>query len=256
MELRYQGLIHDRQPEEIERLQQRFQRRLVAAVQHCLQDSPPALLVQAVTTMMSQSGLANVERACDRPQVFVCGGEQHVQYDLVHVGEDTWEVSMLVRKEGFEQCMVYAEEGISNANDGAAGRMHLDPVAVSCAVSSCIQKSCRLHVRLLKGGLGAPAERMEADVVELHNAVTLLDSQGQTLPGLGLSDGVASRGGAAARLRQCFAQGVIRGKDTSQCGAGALARSCRGGHTSRCAACFGHRGREWPLSMRKRAASK
>merc|ERR1712110_291349 len=40
------------------------------------------VLLQAVTVTMSQSGLANIERACDNTLVAVCGGDQIVRYTL------------------------------------------------------------------------------------------------------------------------------------------------------------------------------
>lgn len=103
--------IHNRSVElgshETEKLKTYFSDRVSVAVEKCLGKNVPQL-ARAVTIAMSQSGLANLERACLAPQVAVSGGEQQLRFALRSVApEGPWDLDLSVRKAGFEQCIVY-----------------------------------------------------------------------------------------------------------------------------------------------------
>jgi len=163
-------------PCDVERLQQALSDRLVAAVMRCLGDEPPPLLLRAVTTTMSQSGLANVERACNEPQVVVCGGDHHLRYELSGLEAGVWELSLFTRKFGFEQCIVYG----ATPRDGAPGE---EPLPAACSSSSSASKLCRVRLRVGPGG------GVDGDVVELRKELRILDRRGRQLRGLTSSVG-------------------------------------------------------------------
>ncbi|CAE8720765.1 unnamed protein product [Polarella glacialis] len=115
-ELSASGLDLEEVPHEVERLKADFADRLVQCVRSCLGShahSCPELL-RAVTNAMSQSGLANMERACsDCPQVVVSGGEQRLVFDLRRadaLGVATWALHLLVEKTDFESCLAVVDE--------------------------------------------------------------------------------------------------------------------------------------------------
>jgi len=160
---------YEHDPAEVDRLHQAFVERLLFAVQTCLGRHTSPELLRAVTTYMSQSGLANVERACGDPQVAVSGGDQLVQYALeptANADMCAWDLELTVRKFGFEQCIVSWGD-----SDEAA-----DPSPASCSSKSSITKSCR--IRFLAHGEEA---RVEADVLELIKDVQVLDERGRPL---------------------------------------------------------------------------
>jgi len=198
---------------EVERLKQDFSTRLVTAVRRCLADSslggePHQLLLQAVSTAMSQSGLANVERACETPQVVVGGGEQTIRYELKSIGSEAWELTLSVHKHGFEQCIVY-----SSPPDATSERFP-DPLPLTCGPSSSILKACTMHLSVSAGsaenGESAAGQcNIVADVIDLRKEFRLVDNAGRPLPGFGKSGlwsrrlGSYLRNAAEAALRLC-----------------------------------------------------
>jgi len=156
-------------PCEMERLQQAFTDRLVAAVIRCLGDEPPPLLLRAVTTAMSQSGMANVERACSGPQVVVSGGEQALRYELRTVSQDSWEVCASMRKWEFEEFVVVEE-----AASDEPGKVTI----AQCSSSSYIARTCSLRFQVQEGGI-------HADVCGFSDQVWIVDDKGKPihLPG-------------------------------------------------------------------------
>jgi len=156
--------------------QSAFTDRVVAALQRCLGGDPPSLLLRLVSQAMSQSGLANVERACDMPQVAVCGGDQVVRYELRSLADgNTWELQLSVQKFGFEQCIIHTA-----VHDPALSSFHEpEPQPVRCRSNSNISKLCRLRVSVPCAGGG-----VEVDVLELHKDFRIVDRHGRSLPGL------------------------------------------------------------------------
>jgi len=127
---------------ESENMQAEFCDRLVAVVQRCLGADAPPNLMRAVSSSMSQSGVASMERATSsrgEPQVAVSGGDQKTWYSLRAVEEAegrAWDLEMMVRKTGFDQCIIYPSplEQLSSSAE--------DPIPSACSSSSSISKSC------------------------------------------------------------------------------------------------------------------
>ncbi|CAE8617977.1 unnamed protein product, partial [Polarella glacialis] len=165
-------------PEEDRRRQSEFCDRVVAAVESSLGEDPPAILTRVVSTAMSQSGLANVERACDRPQVAVSGGDQDLRYRMQRLAPDgPWDIELFVRKVGFDHCIICRPPAQS------IGRKHHvddneDLVPVPCSPSSCITKSCRLRYRMV-----GPSREVQVDTLSLNREHRLLDRNGRPLLG-------------------------------------------------------------------------
>lgn len=177
------GASMQRSAQEVLRLQRAFTERLADTVRSCLGGSPPPLLLRAVTTAMSQSGLANVERACETPHVAVCGGEQLVKYDLRATGgsgRGPWDLRLAVNKAGFEQCIVCSPP------TSPGEQPEMDPTPRTCGPASSIAKSCTVRFRVSDAGV------VEGDVLELRSEINVVDERGRPLPGLW-------RGGRASR---------------------------------------------------------
>ncbi|CAK0906151.1 unnamed protein product, partial [Prorocentrum cordatum] len=110
-------------------------------------------------------GVASMERATSsrgEPQVAVSGGDQHTWYSLRAVDEPegrAWDLEMMVRKTGFEQCIIYPSP-LEQPHSSE------DPIPSACSSSSAISKSCRIRYR----ARGADGE-VEADVQELTSEI-------------------------------------------------------------------------------------
>merc|ERR1711971_209081 len=192
----------ERNPAEVEQLQREFIECLLDAVRRSLGGSPAPKLLRIVTTMMSQSGLANVERACGDPQVVVCGGNQDLKYELRSAGTGvsanepyTWDLELSVRKYGFEQCIICAGSlAETDAED--------DGLPSACSIKSLVSKSCRVRCCYIQDSSGD--ERIELDVLDVSKELRILDTQG--LPLKKLADVTARgekqhhRGGIFSRL--------------------------------------------------------
>lgn len=126
---------------------------------------PPALLVRAVTSTMSQSGLASVERACYSSQVVVSGGEQAVRYSLQAREDGAWDVTLSVQKSRFEECIVCSQ-------------FFEDPCAVDCRPESFVSKACSIRFNVPETGSG-----VQADVFRLHKEMCLQSVYGSLMTG-------------------------------------------------------------------------
>lgn len=169
------GPSSSRSSQEASRLQRAFTERLSESVRSCLGGSPPPLLLRATTTAMSQSGLANVERACEKPHVAVSGGDQLVRYDLRAAGgkgRGPWDLRLSVHKAGFEQCIVCGPPS------ELGGQPEMDPTPRMCGPASSILKSCTIRFGVSDAGV------VEGDVIELRSEMHVVDERGQPLPGL------------------------------------------------------------------------
>lgn len=190
---------------EAARTQQAFTERLLGALQRCLSVHPSKgkaaslspLLLRAVTTAMSQSGMASLERATAQPQVVASGGEQQLRYELRALGagdsftfrrgseatEDggtlkeplfaastaggplqVWELQLLVRKSDFHSCMVFACSPDDETME--------DPLPLACSMGSIVEKACKLHIWL-------SSDRAHVDLVDLGREIKILDEDGQ-----------------------------------------------------------------------------
>lgn len=155
-------------PFKVEELQKSFLDRLIGEVHRCLGELQTPRLLRAVSMTMSQSGLANVERACDVPQVVVCGGDHDLRFTLQQISSKSWDLQLSVKKSGFEQCIIYGPEP-----------QEADPMPVSCGVASSILKSARIRIVLVD----EVSDVVEADVFELRKEFNLVDRRGRPLPG-------------------------------------------------------------------------
>lgn len=179
---------------EYDQLQKAFCDRLVSQVVRCLGGDPTPRLLRAVSTTMSQSGLANVERACELPQVAVCGGDQQVRYELMPrgLGAKCWDIKLLVRKEGFEHCISF---GPPESTDNGKKQQDYEPMV--CGAECFLAKSCNVRFRV-----GPDGDSVQADVLELQNEFKLVDRHGRVLPG------VLAQGQNGAWFSQHFVRGL------------------------------------------------
>jgi hypothetical protein len=152
---------------------------VVEAMMQCLRrhGEPPALLVRAVTSVMSQSGLASMERACHSSQVVVSGGTHIVEYELGARQGKAWDVTLSVRKTGFDKCIVWSEwPGEDPDRDGNAQDA---PLVVQGSPTSFVSKLCGIRVFMSSCG-----SRVEADVFKIRKEMSLADDFGQMKTGL------------------------------------------------------------------------
>eukprot|EP00435_Cladocopium_sp_Y103_P062044 s855_g23.t1 len=98
---------------DLEILKRHFGERVVAAIRAAGGGATPSvLLMRAVTSALSQSGLAHLEQACAALQLAVSGGEQQVRFELRPAASGgPWELELFVRKANFRQCIIYSSGG-------------------------------------------------------------------------------------------------------------------------------------------------
>ncbi|OLP90022.1 Nipped-B-like protein B [Symbiodinium microadriaticum] len=156
---------------DLELMKSDFCDRVVSAISRCL-GAQRKQLMRAVTSALSQSGLAHLEAASAALQVAVSGGEQDVRFELRSLSADgPWEVELYVRKANFHQCIVY--ESPSGSMPEAAESAESSPR--TCSPSSFFTKSCR--IRFSETG----ADTVMLDVLSLHHEHHLIDASGQPL---------------------------------------------------------------------------
>eukprot|EP00434_Breviolum_minutum_P019366 symbB.v1.2.017073.t1/scaffold1283.1/size126978/12 len=144
---------------DLEILKRQFGDRVVAAIRVALEGAIPLVqLMRAVTSALSQSGLAHLEQACGAWHVAVSGGEQEVRFELCPHPGGPWDLELFVRKANFQQCIVYSQ----GANEDSSPR--------ACSPSSFFLKSCRIRYSVTEDGavqvdvLGITREHYLADV--------------------------------------------------------------------------------------------
>eukprot|EP00439_Symbiodinium_sp_Y106_P080145 s1297_g18.t3 len=126
---------------DLELMKSDFCDQVVSAISRCL-GAQRKQLMRAVTSALSQSGLAHLEAASAALQVAVSGGEQDVRFELRSLSADgPWEVELYVRKANFHQCIVY--ESPSGSMPEAAEAAESSPR--TCSPSSFFTKSCRIR---------------------------------------------------------------------------------------------------------------
>mmetsp|Transcript_93189 Transcript_93189/g.259581 ORF Transcript_93189/g.259581 Transcript_93189/m.259581 type:complete len:412 (+) Transcript_93189:59-1294(+) len=154
-------------PAEVQRLREAFIDDLVAAVLRSLgpREKAPTRLVRAVTSAMSQSGLASVERACYSSQVVVSGGDQTVRYKLQSREDDSWDVMLSVQKVRFEECIICSQ-------------FFEDPVIVACSPKSFVSKACTIRFYAPRG-----SSDVRADVIKLRKEMCLVNLYGSLVTG-------------------------------------------------------------------------
>mmetsp|Transcript_47351 Transcript_47351/g.107497 ORF Transcript_47351/g.107497 Transcript_47351/m.107497 type:complete len:545 (-) Transcript_47351:42-1676(-) len=158
---------------EEELLRKLFSRGLVEAVEQSLArgGEPTPTFVRAVTTIMSQAGMANVDLACDDAlHVVVSGGEQCVGYELHARADGSWDVSLSVRRTGFDRFVICRREGPQELLQSDKPR--------SCSPTSVVSTAC--SIRLSVPICGSDSD-IEADVLSLRRENLLFDGWGRPI---------------------------------------------------------------------------
>eukprot|EP00913_Durusdinium_trenchii_P035639 g33351.t1 len=102
-------------------LKENFSQKVAAEIRQRLRQSPAGktaeseagynVLVRGATSLLSQSGLANLERACDA-RVVVGGGDQELIFELKPCeNEAAWDFLLCCEKMNFENFMVAGPDG-------------------------------------------------------------------------------------------------------------------------------------------------
>jgi len=146
-----------------------FMEELTSAVRRSLRylGNRQALLFRVVTTIMSQSGLASVERGC-LPHLVVSGGDHHVHLELKSSRSNCmsltryWDVQLRVEKFGFDRFVICKAPVDA---DGKNAGFETFP----CRVDSSITKECTIRLFCFPG-----KARVEADVIDVHADINLL----------------------------------------------------------------------------------
>ena len=107
------GLDVEKQSLEVENLKEVFSSKVAADVRRHLTESDAGhmarrganQLVQAVTALLTQSGLANIERACGE-QVIVSGGDQELYFELKQGPPRCWDLVLSCKKTNFTSFML------------------------------------------------------------------------------------------------------------------------------------------------------
>uniref|UniRef100_A0A7S1MNU7 Uncharacterized protein n=1 Tax=Alexandrium catenella TaxID=2925 RepID=A0A7S1MNU7_ALECA len=159
--------VTQKNTDELQQCRKAFLDELSQAVMQSLGREGQALplLVRAVTSAMSQSGLASVERACYSSQVVVCGGDQTVRYKLQQREGNSWDVTLSVQKVGFEDCIICSQ-------------FFEDPVTVPCSPKSFVSKACTIRFTVLENN-----SHVQADVVKLRKEMCLVNVYGSLSTG-------------------------------------------------------------------------
>ena len=107
------GLDIEKQSLEVENLKEVFSSSVAADVRRHLIESDAGhmarrgenQLVQAVTALLTQSGLANIERACG-DHVIVSGGDQELYFELKQGPPRCWDLVLSCKKTNFSSFML------------------------------------------------------------------------------------------------------------------------------------------------------
>lgn len=154
---------------DLEILKRQFGDRVVAAIRAAISSGARAsvLLMRAVTSALSQSGLAHLEQACAALQLAVSGGEQEVRFELRPCAPGgPWELELFVRKANFQQCIIYSSGGNDVPEDSSPR---------ACSPSSFFLKSCRIRYSVTEDGA------VQLDVLGIQQEHQLVDVNGEPL---------------------------------------------------------------------------
>jgi len=164
-------------PVAVERLQRDFEQRLVSALIRALGGRPQRPMVQSISRAMSQSGMANMERACKGPQIVVSGGEQSLRYELVGIGLDTWEVRASLWKGCFEDFVVVEDRGIDC--EDPSGKV----TVLQCSPESQISRRSTIRFELHGGSVHADVCSFtdETRILDRSQKPMVFDSRGTSL---------------------------------------------------------------------------
>lgn len=211
-DLEASGLILEESPCEVEQLKEACAARLVEAVRRCLHEGMPGealpapALLRTVTVALSQSGLANVERAAASrggPQVVVGGAEQDVRFALRRLGEVAWNVTLEVTKANFSACVVLFSDEDGDSHEAESAML-------ACGEGSYMRRAATLLFEV------ADENIVLAEVTDFCSELVLLDQRGPLACGVGVlvghvaglglhcrEDGLESpRGCGSSRLRR------------------------------------------------------
>eukprot|EP00929_Paragymnodinium_shiwhaense_P031346 TRINITY_DN17579_c0_g1_i2.p1 TRINITY_DN17579_c0_g1~~TRINITY_DN17579_c0_g1_i2.p1 ORF type:complete len:426 (-),score=132.41 TRINITY_DN17579_c0_g1_i2:766-2043(-) len=164
-----------------------FEARLVAALLGCAGaarddacaegDVGRRLALQALSRCMSQSGVANLERACTGPQVVVSGGQQRLRHECRQLAEKTWEVRTTLRKSGFAEVVLI---DAAAADGGGPSGAIKQPSVLPVAPSSEVQRGCVMLFRL-EDSAAEKKPRVYAEVCDVLDHVALIGRGGGPL---------------------------------------------------------------------------
>eukprot|EP00439_Symbiodinium_sp_Y106_P030263 s5677_g3.t1 len=158
------GLDIEKQSLEVENLKEVFSSSVAADVRRHLIESDAGhmarrgenQLVQAVTALLTQSGLANIERACG-DHVIVSGGDQELYFELKQGPPRCWDLVLSCKKTNFSSFMLNSR---SDAME-----------VLACSPSSRIQRFA--VIRLM-----AQLQSLSVEVLEFRSEVELQNELG------------------------------------------------------------------------------
>lgn len=166
------------QPDDRRKLIQTFQKDLVTALEEyllafCKRRRMSAIgtkrLIQAVTTQMSQCGLANFDRGSSGSRYFINGQglEQRTSFSLSSMtdlkGEESLQLSMLCMKTGFKQ--YHTEDSLGVNQIGFSSTKVEGPSGpYKCSPSSYLYLYAT--VKFMLGPLVGPCERISVQVLD------------------------------------------------------------------------------------------
>ncbi|CAE7449621.1 nipblb [Symbiodinium microadriaticum] len=158
------GLDVEKQSLEVETLKEVFSSKVAADVRRHLTESDAGhmarrganQLVQAVTALLTQSGLANIERACGE-QVIVSGGDQELYFELKQGPPRCWDLVLSCKKTNFTSFMLNSR---SDAME-----------VLACSPSSRIERFA--VIRLM-----AQLQSLSVEVLEFRSEVELQNELG------------------------------------------------------------------------------
>jgi len=173
------GLDLETQSLEVENLKERFASNVAASVrQHLIESEAGQMfqkqsdncLVRAVTTLLTQSGLANVERSCDN-HLIANGGQQSLLFELKEGPWRCWDLTLSCVKSGFESFILTSQDA--------------EAEILPCSAASRVTR--RAHVRLMTN---EQFPQLSVEVLDLQSDVDLQDELGRPVP-LPTADGKA-----------------------------------------------------------------
>ena len=144
------GLDVEKQSLEVESLKEAFATSLAADIRRQLTESDAGFmsqkganqLVQAVTALLTQSGLANIERACN-DHIMVSGGEQELQFELRQGPPRCWDLVMSCKKFNFTSFVHSSQSDEAEVLTCAAGSQISRPAQTSSERQSHCAKLSR-----------------------------------------------------------------------------------------------------------------
>lgn len=117
-------------------------------------------LTKIVTLLLSQAGLALVDRACTGPILALKGGDRRTTYELTQVGESAWEIDINFKADKF---------------DAYAGANDEDAEPKECSEASSLNRGCTILLRVDDSELSGVAAIVRA----VREDIAVLDLEGK-----------------------------------------------------------------------------